>query len=224
MNTPPIILKSDKRTALLNDDSKLEARIAQTAAEHRRLNKILHPDLDDATVRRYDTTRENMKNAVISTAPNADRERAARQAENIKRTLAGESPAQSSDIKAQRAVVREQWSALEYARDFISRELKKEDDVLGAEYCKLKLPEHDEKMRRLFKALLEVHAVHSELSELRRQFVDSGIPTWGILQLMPNIDEVLGNSKNSHSSFADLLRAGKQAGYIVKLPPEFQLV
>jgi hypothetical protein len=221
MSLPPIIVVSNKDTALAADENKFKAQAKHWSAEILSLTNILHPGFSDPTVLRLTPHEFTNRAGVVSTG-NAEQNEAARKAESIRRTLAGEH-VDYIDTRAELKHAHKRRAEIEDVLEFICRERKREKDALGAQHCKLTLPEHDEKMRRLFNALLEVHAVHSELSEMRRQFFDSAIPTRGILQLMPDIDEILGNSKNSHSRLADLFRAGKDAGYISKVPSELKL-
>jgi hypothetical protein len=221
MNSPPIILKSDKVTALDADETKLTGQGKHWSAEISRLTNLRYPGFSEPTVLRLTPKELTSRAGVVSTG-NSEQNEAARKAESIRRTLAGEH-VDYTDTKAELEHAHKRRAEVEDALEFINREQKRERDALGAQHCKLTLPEHEEKMRRLFKALLEAHAVHSELSEMRRQFVDSAIPTRGILQLMPDIDEILGNWKNPHCRLADLFRAGKRDGYISKVPSELVL-
>jgi hypothetical protein len=226
---PPIILSSPKLTEKLETFSKLETQGKHWSAEINRLNEIRYPGISEPTVR---VTMLKVPlvgarigvfptvNTAISTGP-SEKEAADCKADALRRTLAGEEDT-FVDINAELQHAHRKRAAIEAALEHLSREIKKERDILTAEHCKMRLPERDELMKRLFKALAEVHDAQAELSEIRRQFADSGVVQMsGILSLLPAIDNILGNSRDQFGDVAELFRAGKESGFVKTVPVEY---
>jgi hypothetical protein len=128
---PPAILKSDKLTELLQNLETQKSKAKQSRAAVWRLTKLLSPQLHDSTVVRttdnetptaafvgIKTTRD--KPGVVSTGTE-DHNEAARKDDILKRTLAGEQLADTTDIKAQLEKEHRQWAAYESAIEHLDR-------------------------------------------------------------------------------------------------------
>jgi hypothetical protein len=144
--------------------------------------------------------------------------------EDVQRILNDGQLPQSIDVDAEIKKNHREWSATEGALEIIDRGVDRELTNLSMEYCKSKpvKEKHDADFKRLFAALLDVHEIHSQISDSRRQLIDSGIKLHGIYMLMPAVDEVLGNAFASHNPLADLFRAGAAASFC-KLSAEYKL-
>jgi hypothetical protein len=221
------ILKSEKLTALLQDRDKLKARAEQSRAEVWRLTKVQSPQIHDATVTRftdpaplqkaYIGIKKPLGQGVVSTGLD-EQEEAARKEDILKRTLAGEPLAESTDIKAQLEREHRQGAAIEHAIEFVTREIEREKAVLAIQYCKELKPKYDDLLRRVCKPMLELHTAWSELYALKMHLVDSEVGLRGICLTMPDF---LSTPNNQYSEMADFFRAVKREGYISKIPAEF---
>jgi hypothetical protein len=147
----------------------------------------------------------------------SDVDEAKRREDDRERILRGEplAPVQA-DAKSQIDQTHRRCRAIDDAIESTVRDINREKAVVAAEYCRTLKPEHDSKLKRLFAALLEVHAAHSDLSALRQHLVDNDLGFRGICLLMP--DSFLGHPLDKYSDMAEFLRAGKREGFIAKLP------
>jgi hypothetical protein len=232
MTTPKYdpLPKSDKLTALLEDRGKLKVKAKQSQAEVWRLTKLLSPQIHDETVTRTTDADEPTaafigiktardKPGVMYTGTGEQNE-AARKDDILKRTLAGEQLADTTDIKAQLEKEHRQWTAYESAIEYLNREIDKEESILSSEYCKRLKPKEKELMTRICEPLLELHAAYSEAYRLKRHLIDSGIGLHGLCLTLP---EFLSTPNNPHSEFGDFLRVAKREGYIKEVPSELRL-
>jgi hypothetical protein len=223
--------KSEKLTALLSDLDKLKAKAKQSQTEVWRLTKRLSPQLLDSTVIR--TTDADApaaafigiktpldKPGVVSTGTE-DKNEAARNNDILQRTLAGESLAGSTDIKAQLELEHRQWSAYEQAIEFLEREIEREKAILADEYSKKLKPKHDDLMRQLCKPMLEMHAAWASVYDLKRHLIDTGVNLRGLCLTLP--ESFLSTPSNKYSELAEFLRAAKREGYIKEIPSELEL-
>jgi hypothetical protein len=226
----PFVPKSDKLTESLQSLETHKSKAKQSQAKVWRLTKLLSPQLLDSTVTRttdadaptaafigIKKTRD--KPGVVFTGTE-DKNEAARKDDILQRTLAGENLEVSTDIKAQLELEHRQWSAYEQAIEHLNREIDKEKSVLAIQYCKELKPKHDDLMSRLCKPMLELHAAYSEVYNLKRHLIDSGVSLRGICLTLPDF---LSTPNNPHSEFADFLRAAKREGYIKEVPSELRL-
>jgi hypothetical protein len=195
MTLPDPILKSDSLDALLKQKADITARTVPIAASVKRKSLLL-------------------------TIGTTDNEAAKDKDTEIQRTLKGET-IDCSDIRSELAAEQKQWRALVDAGEYLDGQIRLEKDKLATEYCKTLKPKHDAAMARLLGHLVDAHVVHSELSEIRRHLIDSGILLRNICLMMPAVDAVLGNSKAAHSDLGNLFRAAKSEGIISKVPAEY---
>jgi hypothetical protein len=226
MTRPEPILKSEKLTAHLEKRDKLKANAAQCRADVWRLTKLLSPQIHDVTVSTvidaerpkvaYLGIKNTPKNGVVITGYEED---AARKEDILKRTLDGETLPETTSVKEQLEKLHRQWSAYEDAIEFCTREIEREKAVLAAEYCKRLKSKHDEFMKRLFKALGEVHAAHSDLDSLRRHLIDNDVGLRGICLTLP---EFLDTPNNKFSVVGDFFREGQRQGWIKEIPVEYR--
>jgi hypothetical protein len=223
--------KSEKLIALLSDLDKQKAKAKQSQAEVWRLTKARSPQIQDSTVIR--TTDADAPTAafigikksrdqpgVVSTGM-GEQEVAASNEDILRRTLAGESLADATDIKEQLAKEHRQWSAHESAIEHLTREIEKEKAALAMAYFKLIKPKHDEQMARLCKALLDVHTAWAGVYELKRHLIDSGAGLRGLCLTTP--ESFLSTPTNPHSELSEFLRAAKREGFIREIPAEVRL-
>src|SRR5258708_32394492 len=94
-------LKSATLTALEEDRDKLKAKSKQSQAAVLRLSKILSPQSLDVTVTRVDDLRKEAATAkaVAATGVISEQEEAARKADELQRTLNGESLADAASTR-----------------------------------------------------------------------------------------------------------------------------
>jgi hypothetical protein len=208
------ILTSKKLTSLLEDKDKLKASAAQSRATVWRMTKMLSPQIYDATVSevieedspkfaRIGLKRGRSEKGVESTGTD-EQDEAARKAEELRRTLAGEPLAESIDIKAQLEREHRQWAAYESAIEHLNREIEKEKTALAIAYSKTKEKLHRDIMTRLGKTMLEAHQVLLEAAELKRHLIDNGVALRGLCLNLP--ESFLSTPNNPYSELAEWLR------------------
>jgi hypothetical protein len=221
MTKPTPILTSPRLTSLIEARDKQKANSARSRAEVWRLTKMTSPQLLDSTVTRtvdadaptaafigIKTPRD--KPGVLSTGTE-DKNEAARKDDILKRTLAGESLAGSTDVKAQLELEHRQWAAYEAAYEHLTREIDREKTVLAKEYCKRLRPKENELMVRICKQMLELRAAYSEAYDMKRHLIDNEIYCHGIFLDLP---EFLSTPNDKHSEMSTFLRAAHCKGYI----------
>jgi hypothetical protein len=219
----PIKLTSANLTRLTNAlDARKEDR-KKYGEEYRRLAKLDRPDIRGQTNTSYT---EPAKHATIDvsgprvvvtkTETGLDPNEAARFADDVARIERGEDITERPDIRTQMNQVARKAAATEVVIEKLEEEFRAEFLKLSAAYCKTIKSKHDEKMKRLFKALIEVHAVNSEIYAERQDLIDSSIGFNGIVfGLTPDF---LGNPRDQHSDFAEFLREGHKRGLVTSVP------
>jgi hypothetical protein len=219
----PIKLTSANLTRLTNAlDARKEDR-KKYGEEYRRLAKLDRPDIREVTNTRHT---EPAKHATIDvsgprvvvakTETGLDPNEAARFADDVARIERGEDITERPDIKTQMNQVARKAAATEVVIEKLEDEFRAEFTKLSAAYCKTLKSKHEEQMKRLFKALVEVHSVNSEIYDARQSLIDSSIGYNGIVfGLTPDF---LGNPRDKHSDFAEFLREGVKHGIITSLP------
>jgi hypothetical protein len=215
------ILKSDKLTGHLAKLADLKSRAKQSNAEVQRLTKITHPQYLESTVRTVVNEKDDIHRAngvVLSTGDEKDA--AARKAEELSRTLAGQPLADLTSVEDQLRAEHRQWSAIEEAIEFVHREIKSEKTALAVAYCKQRKPDHDRLMVKLCASLLETHKAFIEFYALKRHLVDNDV---GLIGLCLTTPDFLDAPNNPYSDMADFFRAAKKEGFISKVPPELEL-
>jgi hypothetical protein len=226
----PAILKSVKLTELFQNLETQKSKAKQSQAGVWRLTKLLSPQLHDSTViRTTDTDAPTAafvgiktardKPGVVSTGTE-DQSEAARKDDILKRTLAGEQLADTTDIKAQLEKEHRQWAAYESAIEHLDREVDREKAILSKEYCEKIQPKEKELMQRVGKHMLELHAAYSELYSLKRHLIDSDVGCRGVCLDLP---EFLSSPSNGHSEMAAWLRTVQKKGFIKEVPSELRL-
>jgi len=219
MNEP--ILKSEKLAGLLAKKAELRASAKHWNTERHRLAKILSPQYLDVTVLRIDdvlkdaATKKGAVTGVIDETAEA-----ARKAEELRRTLAGEPLANPSSIEELLRVANKQLTAVENALEYVDGEIKREKTALAVAYCKQRMPDHNRLMVKFCASLLETHKVWGELFALKRHLVDEGVGLIGLCQTMPDF---LGAPIDPYSEMADFFRAAKKEGFINAVPQELVL-
>ncbi len=211
-------LKSDKLTGLLQGLAKLEKSAKQESADILALTRKTGAQVYDKTVVNVDNEKafNAQKAGAVHTGEPVESERDA----DLRRTLAGEPLAQSSDIRVLLDLAHRKRAATEDAIEHTMREIAKKKNVLAIEHCKSIKPKHDEQMRRLCKLLFDVHAVWSEIDGDRRELIDSGVGLRGVYLTLPDF---LSTPNNQYSEFAAFMRAAKEAGFVNSIPKEFKL-
>jgi hypothetical protein len=215
-------LKSEKLTALRANLDKQKARAAELKAERLRLTKILSPHFADVTVKRYTPEEVKANTYYKPSAPaslDLETKEAARKAEVLKRTLAGEPLEHSADTNALLEHNQRQSAAIEDAIEFLTREIYLERSILSALYCKQLKPKEATLMSRICKSAVEAHAAWSELYELKRHLIDSEVGLRGLCLTLP---EFLGAPNSKYSPLADFFRDAKRDGYISAIPVELR--
>jgi hypothetical protein len=189
--------------------------------EYRRLAKLDRPDIGPGVTRyerpvtksTIDLTDRRAAPGKLDTAGAIDE--AAQRAEDVARIERGEDIGERPDIKTQMNHVARKAQATEAVIEKLEEEFRVEFLKLSAEYCKTLRPRHDEQMKLLFKALLEVQTVHSEIYDTCRDLIDSSVGFHGVYGLTPTF---LGNPRDRHSDFAEFLREGHKLGYVANMP------
>src|SRR5216683_4917419 len=182
------ILKSDKLTSLNAKKAELRASAKLWNTERHRLAKILSPQYLDVTVTRIDDVQKEAANrkGAIPTGVIDETAEAARKAEELRRTLAGEPLANPSSIEELLRVANKQLTAVENALEYVDGEIKREKTALAVAYCKQRMPDHNRLMVKFCASLLETHKVWGELFALKRHLVDEGVGLIGLCQTMPD--------------------------------------
>ena len=216
------ILNSPKLTGVNAKKAELKPRAKHWNDERHRLTKILSPQYMDETVIRIDDVKKDAANrkGAIPTDVIDETAEAARRAEDLRRTLAGQPLADLTSVEDQLRAEHRQWSAIEEAIEFVHREIKSEKTALAVAYCKQRRPDHDRLMVKLCASLLETHKTWAELYALKRHLVDEGVGLIGLCQTMPDF---LGAPIDPYSEFADFLRLAKKEGFINSVPNELEL-
>ena len=153
---------------------------------------------------------------VAKTETGGDPDDAARFADDVARIERGEDIGELPDIKSQMANVARKAAATEVVIEKLENEFRIEFIKLSAEYCKTLKSKEAEQMKRLFKGLLEVHTVQSEMYDTCRDLIDSSIGYNGVVYALT--PDFLGNPRDKHSDFAEFLREGHKRGYIASVP------
>ncbi len=215
-------LKSATLTALEEDRDKLKAKSKQSQAAVLRLSKILSPQSLDVTVTRVDDLRKEAATAkaVAATGVISEQEEAARKADELQRTLNGESLADAASTREKFEREQRQWAAYESAIEFRTREIERAKTALAIEYCKTLKPTYDALMKRFCRPMLEAHAILLELHELKQHLIDTQA---GLRGICLNLPDFLSAPNNQYSELADWFRAMKREGYINAIPKEFKL-
>ena len=214
------IPKSAKLISLSEDLHRLKARSAQSQVEVKRLTKLTTPHFYDLTVRRVtDVNDDHAGKAAVALINIDETDDGARKDDILKRTLAGEPLIQSTDIESQLKFEHAQWSAIETAIEFRTREIETENTALAIQYSKQCKPRYDELMRRICKPMLEVQIACSELHSLRRHLIDNemGFRGFGI-----SLPDFLSAPINPYSEMATFFRSAKVEGYIKEVPSELR--
>jgi hypothetical protein len=227
---PPYIPKSDKLDEKYRQRETHKAKSKDAAANMQRLNKSLHPQWLDSTVVRVTDVEAPTATLVgfkplrdqasIVTTGLKDQDEAARKADILKRTLAGESIAHSATVSEQLEKEQRERAAQEIAIEFLEREIEKEKTALAIEYVKTLRPKHDEQMRQLCKALLDVHAAWTEVYGLKRHLIDSSVGLRGLCLTMPDF---LGSPNDAYSDMAAFFTAAKREGWIKEIPQSLRM-
>ena len=165
-------LQSAKLTALNEDLHRLKASAVQSRATAWQLTQMLNPQAHAETVRRVENENKDKatRHGVISTGIISEQNEAARRADELQRTLAGESLADAASIQEKLGREQRQWGAYEGAVEFRLREIEAEKNVLRIEYAKTQKPKYHALMARFCRPLLELHAVALELYTLEKAF------------------------------------------------------
>ncbi len=215
------ILKSDKLAGLNAKKAELRASAKLWNTERHRLAKILSPQYHEVTVTRIDDVLKdaaNRKGAVTGVID--ETAEAARKAEELRRTLAGEPLANPSSIEEQLRVSNKQLTAVEDALEYVNGEIRSEKTALAIAYSKQRRPDHDRLMAKLCASLLETHKAWGEVYALKRHLVDEGVGLIGLCLTMPDF---LGAPVDPYSDMADFFRAAKKEGFINAVPNELVL-
>jgi hypothetical protein len=219
-------LTSAALTAL---ESKLplhESRFKSACQEIRRITKLKHADfLDHTSVSSMmDVSKSTIaappENLAGRTTGDTAQAEAKRQQDDLDRTLKGEPLVERTDTNARLDELNRQAQAEERAVDFLKKQIAAERGKLSVEHCKALKPKEAEMMKRLYKSLADVHAVHSEINDARQNLIDSGIGLRGVFLDMPDF---LDNPRSKHSELAEYFRRGKEAGFVNAVPKGFQL-
>src|ERR1700722_5749526 len=108
-------------------------------------------------------------------------------AAQIEHTLAGGSVSAASDPTAQLSLAMMQWRAIDDAKDVLGRKIAKARYAAATKLCDGLKPAHDAVMQRLCASLVEAHAAHAELFEMKRELTDRQIGLIGtVCHLMPD--------------------------------------
>jgi hypothetical protein len=226
------ILTSPKKTSMLEGREKQKAGAAKSRAEVWRLQKILSPQIHDATVSevieddspqhaRIGLKRGRNENGVVSTGTD-EQDEAARRADELERTLRGEPLADAASVEEKLGRAHRQWAAHESAIEHLNREIEKEDTALAIAYSKTKEKLHKDIMTRLGKTMLEAHQVLLEAYDLKRHLIDNSIGLRGLCLNLP--ESFLSTPNNAYSELADWFRAMKRDGFINSVPNEMKIV
>ncbi len=216
------ILNSPKLTGVNAKKAELKPRAKHWNDERHRLTKILSPQYMDETVIRIDDVKKDAANrkGAIPTDVIDETAEAARRAEDLRRTLAGQPLANPTSIEEQLRVANKQLTAVEDALDYLNGEIRSEKKALAIAYSKQRKPDHDRLMVKLCASLLETHKTWAELYALKRHLVDEGVGLIGLCQTMPDF---LGAPIDPYSEMADFFRAAKKEGFINAVPQELVL-
>ncbi len=216
------ILKSDKLTSLNAKKAELRASAKLWNTERHRLAKILSPQYLDVTVTRIDDVQKEAANrkGAIPTGVIDETAEAARKAEELRRTLAGEPLANPSSIEEQLRVANKQLTAVEDALEYVNGEIKREKTALAIAYSKQRKVDHDRLMVKLCSSLLETHKAWGDVYALKRHLIDNEIGLIGLCLTMPDF---LGAPVDPYSDCADFLRLAKKDGFISKVPADLEL-
>jgi hypothetical protein len=220
------VLKSEAKKSLQAKLATQKARAATSDAEIWRLTTLIRDDVYATTaVHRMQPTKVATVGIVIGDAPTSNRTttsedaaEAKRRNDNLERTLKGESIVVQPDLKAQLDNEHKQRRAIEDAIEFLERQIAAENHKLAVNYCATLKTKEAEQMKRLFKALADVHAIHSEINDARQTLIDDEIGLHGVYHTMPDF---LSNPRNRFSDLGDFFREGKRLGYIASVPKEF---
>lgn len=227
----PFNPSSPKLTELVQKRETLKTKSKASQAEATRLNKLLHPQWLNETVIRV-TDADPPTTAFIGIKPRPDalgvvsiggasQHDDARKQEALERTLAGHSLADTSSIQEQRDRELRQVAAFEDAIEFVSREIEQEKNILADEYAKSLGLKHQEQMAALCKAMFDVHTKWTEVYNLKRHLIDSGVGLRrGLCGSMP---EFLGSPNDPYNDMAGFFAAAKRQGYIREVPQTMQL-
>jgi len=217
-------LKSEKLAAFRADVDKLKTRAAQSNTERLRLTKILHPQFTESTVQRF-TPKElalkaNLYNKPnVSTNPNFATDEAARKADALKRTLAGEPLENSADTKAKLEHEKKQSAAIDDAIEFLTREINRERSALSIQYCNQLKPKEAALMSIICKSMVELHAAWSELYNLKRHLIDSEV---GLRNICHTLPDFLGAPNDRQGDFAQFCRDAHKLGFMKSIPAEYR--
>src|SRR5229473_3685760 len=214
------ILKSDKLTSLNAKKAELRASAKLWNTERHRLAKILSPQYLDETVTRIDDVQKEAatkKGAVTGVID--ETAEAARKAEELRRTLAGEPLANPISIEEQLRVANKQLTAVEDALEYVNGEIKREKTALAIAYSKQRKVDHDRLMVKLCSSLLETHKAWGDVYALKRHLIDNEIGLIGLCLTMPDF---LGAPVDPYSDMADFFRAAKKDGFISKVPADLE--
>jgi hypothetical protein len=205
------VLKSEKLTALMETKSKLKDRAVQEQATVVRVSKALSPQFVDVTVTRILDQKDFLrrKSGVVSTGPN-EQEEAARKADILARTLAGDSLT-GTGLKEQLDQANRNWAAIEDAIEHVDRQIYLERNALSKEYCKKVKPKYVDLITRLAKPMLELQTICGELNGLKRHLLDGEVGLHDIFQM--KLPEFLTTSNSAHGEMFELFKDLKRAGY-----------
>jgi hypothetical protein len=103
-------------------------------------------------------------------------------------------------------------AAIEVAKEKKEDDFRAEHQRLSAAYCAKIKPDHDVKMKQLFKSFSEAFSIFSELSKTKQDLIDSEIGFHGIY----SVDLGFLNSND----IAHLFRDAKAAGFMTGVPKE----
>jgi hypothetical protein len=211
------ILTSPTLTEFKTKRDHHKSRFKSACSEFRRVTKLQRPEafyetssvtaMMPVAKRTIAAPPENLANRTIGTSAADD---AKRRQDDLEATLKGEPLAERTDTKARLDEINRQAQAEQNAIEHFEKLITAEKYRLAVAHCQKLKPREAEIMRRLYKALAEVHAVHSELDDMRQGLIEDGIGLRDICLLTP---EFLEHPRSKHSPLAEFFKAGKLAGF-----------
>jgi hypothetical protein len=218
------ILQSPTLTALEEKCDLHRSRFKSACDEFRRITKLKRDDfyeqtsvsqMMDVSKRTIAAPPENLANRSSGDTVQAE---AKRGQDDLDRTLRGEPLAERTDTKATLDELNRQAQAEVRAVEFLEKQIAAERYKLSVEHCKKLKPKEAQIMTRLYKALAEVHSVHSELNDMKQSLIDEGILLRDICLHTPDF---LDNPRSKHSEIAEFFKEGKLAGFVTEIPKAF---
>jgi hypothetical protein len=217
----------EREKASLEDKLKThETRLAAESEEFRRLSKLKRHDIYDHTS--ISTMMEVSKSTIAAPPENlagrafGDTEAAERQRrqDDLEAILKGEPMAVRPDVNVLLDACNRRAQAEEAAVVFLKKQIAAENFKLSSERCKALKPIEAEMMKKLYKLLAEVHAVHSEIHDKKESLIGSGI---GLIGIFLNTPDFLGNPRDKQSDLAQFFRNGVTNGFISVVPGDLRL-